>query len=213
MEASFWHGKWERGDIGFHTSEANPLLVKHIDALQLPVGSRIFLPLCGKTKDIHWLLQRGYRVAGIDLSEIAIRTLFADLDVQPHIRPLGKLLHFSAPDMDMFTGDFFALSAELLGHIDAVYDRAALVALPTAMRAAYAAHLMSISGDAPQLLITYEYDQTQADGPPFAVLPEEIQQHYADNYQITMLERQQVAGGMKGKTTATEAVWHLSPVC
>ena len=211
MEASFWHGKWARGDIGFHIADANALLLKYIDALQLPAHSRIFLPLCGKTLDMQWLLQQGYRVVGIDLSEIAIRAVFAGLGVQPEVSQAGELLHFSAPDIDLFVGDFFALSAALLKPVDAIYDRAALVALPASMRTAYSAHLMQISGHAQQLLIAYEYDQSQADGPPFAILPEEVQQHYAGRYTPVLLERQQVAGGLKGKTAATEAVWHLAP--
>lgn len=211
MEASFWHGKWARGEIGFHSAAANPLLLRHFDALQLPAGSRIFLPLCGKTLDVHWLLQRGYQVAGIDLSELAIRALFAELGLQPELKQEGDLLHFSARSIDMFVGDYFHLSGAMLQQVDAVYDRAALVALPEAMRACYAAHLLEITRHAPQLLIAYEYDQTQIEGPPFAVAPEEIQRHYAGDYALNLLERQEVAGGMKGKTAATEAVWHLVP--
>ncbi|MGZ8252407.1 MAG: thiopurine S-methyltransferase, partial [Methylophilaceae bacterium] len=71
MEASFWHNKWQRGEIAFHQSDANPLLVAHFEALNLPKGSRVFLPLCGKTLDIAWLLAGGYRVVGAELSEIA----------------------------------------------------------------------------------------------------------------------------------------------
>ncbi|MDP2246790.1 MAG: thiopurine S-methyltransferase, partial [Nitrosomonadales bacterium] len=45
MEANFWHQKWERGEIAFHQHEANPLLVSHIDQLNLEKGKRVFLPL------------------------------------------------------------------------------------------------------------------------------------------------------------------------
>ncbi|CAN5862142.1 thiopurine S-methyltransferase [soil metagenome] len=211
MEASFWHEKWARGDIGFHIAEANAMLVKHIAALQLPAASRIFLPLCGKTLDMHWLLQKGYRIVGIDLSELAIRALFAELGWQPQVTQVGALLQFSAPNIDLFAGDFFQLSAATLGQVDAVYDRAALVALPETMRSDYTAHLMQMTRHAPQLLIAYDYNQMEVDGPPFAVNEEEVRRHYAGNYALRLLERQQVVGGMKGKTAATEAVWHLSP--
>jgi thiopurine S-methyltransferase len=91
MEASFWHQKWERGEIGFHKSEANPLLTKHFEKLDLAQGSRIFLPLCGKTRDFAWLLACGYRVAGAELSELAIKELFHDLGVEPSISRMGEL--------------------------------------------------------------------------------------------------------------------------
>ena len=40
MNASFWHQKWERGDIGFHESEANPLLIEHFEKLNLANNAR-----------------------------------------------------------------------------------------------------------------------------------------------------------------------------
>ncbi|MFZ6771396.1 thiopurine S-methyltransferase [Undibacterium sp. SXout7W] len=209
MEADFWHGKWERGDIGFHIADVNPLLVKHIDTLQLSPHSRIFLPLCGKTLDIHWLLDAGYRVVGIDLSEVAIRALFSELGITPEVQDLGGLLQFKSTDINMFVGDFFRLSGDILQKVDAIYDRAAMVALPAAMRLDYAAHLRQVTHTADQLLITYEYDQTKVDGPPFSVVADEVLRHYSDSYQLTQLVRQDVAGGMKGKVPASESVWHL----
>ncbi len=212
MEAGFWHQKWERGDIGFHQSTVNPFLARHFHALALPANSRVFLPLCGKTVDIAWLLAHGYRVAGAELSEMAIRELFQSLNVVPTLTEEGNLIRYSGPDIDVFVGDFFALSGEQLGAVDAIYDRAALVALPLEMRQQYALHLMKISHVAPQLLISYEYDQSRIDGPPFSVTGNEIQQHYAGAYHIHELARQDVAGGMKGKTPASEACWRLSAV-
>lgn len=209
MEAEFWHGKWEREEIAFHLAQANPLLTQHFASLQLAPGARVFLPLCGKTLDIHWLRQGGYRLAGIDLSEIAIRALFEELQLQPVVTQHADLLRFSADGIDMFVGDFFSLDAALLETVDAVYDRAALVALPPAMRAAYSQHLQVLSQYAAQLLITYEYEQALADGPPFAVLTSEVQQHYAQRYQLSHLTRVAVAGGIKGKAPATESVWLL----
>jgi len=72
METSFWHKKWEQNEIAFHQGEANPLLVKYFTELSLEKGSRVFVPFCGKTLDISWLLSNGYRVAGVELSKIAI---------------------------------------------------------------------------------------------------------------------------------------------
>jgi hypothetical protein len=45
----------------------------------------VFLPLCGKTLDIQWLLSRGYGVAGSELSKIAVEQLFSELGVEPNI--------------------------------------------------------------------------------------------------------------------------------
>ena len=59
MEPDFWHQKWQSNEIGFHKAEANPLLVEHFSALGLDAGARVFVPLCGKTLDIRWLLAQG----------------------------------------------------------------------------------------------------------------------------------------------------------
>lgn len=210
MDANFWHQKWERGDIGFNQAQVNPFLAHYFGLLGLAPGSRIFLPLCGKTIDFEWLLGNGYRVAGAELSELAIRELFDSLRLTPEIVNEGELVRYSAPNIDIFVGDFFALSAEQLGVVDAVYDRAALVALPAGTRNPYVSTLMEITHQAPQLLISYEYDQSRVDGPPFSVPDAEIQQHYGGAFNIRALERQDVQGGMKGKTPASETCWLLA---
>ncbi|BBP00211.1 thiopurine S-methyltransferase [Sulfuriferula nivalis] len=209
MEASFWHQKWERGEIGFHTGEANPLLTAHLAKLNLPQGSRIFLPLCGKTRDIAWLLGNDYQVVGAELSELAINALFEELGVTPDIAKVGNLTHYSAENITIFVGDIFDVTAEHLGSVNAIYDRAALVALPAGTRARYASHLIGITKAAPQLLITYEYDQQLADGPPFSVNADEVNLHYGSTYQVKSIESGEVAGGFKGRLPSTETVWLL----
>ncbi|WP_211441924.1 thiopurine S-methyltransferase [Collimonas humicola] len=209
MEASFWHKKWERGEINFHESEANPLLTAHFEKLHPANGSRVFLPLCGKTRDIAWLLACGYRVAGAELSGHAVSELFKELALEPKISKVGKLTRYSAKDIDILVGDIFDVSAEYLGPIDAIYDRAALVALPLSAREKYASYLMKITGAAPQLLITYEYEQALMDGPPFSVNGDEVKQRYGAAYQLTLVENRDVAGGLKGKVASTETAWLL----
>ena len=210
MEHDFWHQRWQTNQIGFHLPEANPLLVKHISRLELPSGSRICLPLCGKTEDIPWLLSQGYQVAGIELSLIAIEDLFKRLQLKPIITAHNDLLHFCAPNIDIYVGDIFKLTADQLGKVDAVYDRAALVALPEDMRKHYTAHLMALTLTAPQLLICFEYDQTIHAGPPFSVTANEVKQHYDHTYTLTLLESMAMADGLKGKYPATEQVWWLT---
>lgn len=209
MDASFWHQKWESNDIAFHQAEANPLLVKYFHELSLVKGGRIFFPLCGKTRDIAWLLSKGYRVAGAELSEIAVQQLFQGLGVEPQIVEAENLHRYSADSIDIFCGDIFNLSSTMLGPVDAIYDRAALVALPKEMRGRYTAHLTKITGKAPQLLICYDYDQHLMEGPPFSIRNEEVQQHYKDGYALTLIASTDVPGGLKGKCAAKENVWLL----
>ncbi|NGZ60435.1 MAG: thiopurine S-methyltransferase [Nitrospira sp. LK265] len=209
MDPSFWHQRWEKNEIGFHEDKANPLLVKHFRELSVTKGCRIFVPLCGKTLDISWLLSRGYRVAGAELSQLAIEQLFMGLGMKPEIATVDNVEQWSANNLDIFVGDIFELSGTMLGAVDAVYDRAALVAFPADLRTRYSAHLTGMTDKAPQLLICYEYDQSLMEGPPFSVSDEEVHRHYATTYDLTLIASTQVAGGLKGKAPAKENVWLL----
>ncbi len=209
MEADFWHDKWEANQIGFHKAEANPLLITHFPALGLAKGARVFVPLCGKTLDIPWLLAQGMRVAGAELSTLAVEQLFEDMGVTPEVAEVGALKRYSAEGVDIYAGDIFDLTAAELGAIDAVYDRAALVALPDAMRARYAAHLAEITGRAQQLVICFEYDQSRMNGPPFSVSPAEVERVHGAQYSLTALHSGPMTGGLKGVVEAEETVWLL----
>lgn len=211
MEHSFWHERWESGRIGFHERVPNPLLVTHFPDLSVPENGRVFVPLCGKTHDIAWLLAKGHGVVGAELSQLAIEQLFEDLGVEPAISDLGVLKHYSADSIDIFVGDVFDLTADMLGAVDAVFDRAAFVALPEHMRSAYPPHIADITGNAPQLLITFEYDQSQLNGPPFSIPSAEVVQRYGDRYTISRSVTGDVKGGVKG-VIARETVWLLKPL-
>ena len=209
MDPSFWHRRWEKNEIAFHEGKANLLLVKYFTELSLAKGRRIFVPLCGKTLDISWLLSNGYRVAGAELSQIAIEQLFMEIGLQPEISTVGEVEQWSANNLDIFVGDIFALSRKMLGPVDAIYDRAALVAFPDEMRTRYSMHLTEITGTAPQLLICYDYDQSLMEGPPYSVTSEEVKRHYAGKYDLRLIASTAVPGGLKGKCAAKENIWLL----
>jgi thiopurine S-methyltransferase len=210
MEASFWLNRWQTNQTGWHERAVNPLLITHFPSLNVPPGGRVFVPLCGKSLDLGWLLARGYAVAGAELSELAVTQLFAELGMEARISEVGKLRLFRGEKIDIFVGDIFDLSREILGPVDAVYDRAALVALPETVRERYTAHLKAITGMAPQLVIGYEYDQTVVAGPPFSVTSDELRRHYSGDYTLKLLARLEVPGGLKGKCPATEHIWRLT---
>lgn len=211
MEEQFWQQRWTNNQIAFHKAEVNPLLLRNLPSLVLAAGAPVFVPLCGKSLDLHWLLAQGYRVAGAELTQTAVDQLFDELRVTPQVVKLGALARYKADSITIFQGNIFDLTREMLGAVDAVYDRAALVALPEPMRTRYAAHLMTITSRAPQLLICYEYDQACADGPPFSVTETEVRERYGDAYTLRLLERASVEGGLKGTCPATEAVWLMNP--
>ncbi|WP_086931125.1 thiopurine S-methyltransferase [Agarilytica rhodophyticola] len=212
MDADFWHTKWEKNDIAFHEGKANTMLVKHFEALDLSVGSRIFVPLCGKTVDIHWLLSQGYNVVGVEINEMAIQQLFDDLQLTPQISDVPDLKHYSAKDIDIFVGDVFKLTPQLLAKVDGIYDRASLVALPEETREQYAIHLIHITQAAPQLLISFDYDQSLLNGPPFSITETEIQSHYKKHYNIKLVDKVVTPYKLKDQFAVDECVRILTKI-
>ena len=210
LETDFWHDRWQEGRIGFHQDKPSPLLVQHIQSLALRSGDRVFVPLCGKTLDIGWLREQGMRVAGAELSEIAVRQLFEELGTVPEIIVQGALKLYRSDGLDIHVGDIFDLERDVLGRVDAVFDRAALVALPRPMRVKYAAHLAAITSQAHQFLITFDYDQSKMAGPPFSVPDDEVEALYAKAFTLDRLTSVEVEGGLKGMCPATANLWLLS---
>ena len=212
MNPEFWQEKWQKREIAFHQATANPLLVRWFNQLALAPGASVFLPLCGKSLDIHWLLAQGYSVIGAELSEMAVQELFAELGLTPGVSSVGSLQLYQADQLQVYVGDIFQLSQNTLGPVAAMYDRAALVALPDAMRQRYAQHLITISQSAPQLVICFEYDQAQLPGPPFSVDSLEMHKLYSKVYSLNCLEKIEVSGGLKRKCQASEIGWLLTPI-
>jgi thiopurine S-methyltransferase len=210
MQPEFWHDRWQRQQIGFHEPSANPLLLRHFEALRLQPGTIVFVPLCGKSLDIDWLLGRGHRVTGSELSPIAATALFERLGIEPRILRTGPVPCWQGQDLLVWVGDHFALQPDTFGQADAVYDRAALIAMPADLRPAYAAQIQRLAADVPQLLVTLEYDQAAIDGPPFSVEEQELRALYP-RHTPRRLASAGVDGGLKGRVPATENVWVLQP--
>lgn len=210
MQLEHWKKAWEANNIGFHKRKPHKLLLTHYSSLNLKAGSRIFLPLCGKTLDIAWLMSLGHHVVGVEISELAIQQLFQELEIKPNITQTGSLIHYRAPHIDIFVSDIFDLKQGHVGEIHAIYDRAALVALPEDIRTRYAQQVTELSNRAPQLLITFDYDQHLKQGPPFSVPETEITRLYKHDYTFELLERIVVPGGIGGSVEASEDIWLLT---
>ena len=208
MTHDFWHDRWATGRTGFHEGTPNALLVEHAGALGLDSGDRVFVPLCGKTRDVGWWIEQGHPVVGAELNEGAVRELFSELGLDPEVTDDGPLRRFEAGDLVVFVGDVFDVTAERLGDVGAVYDRAALVALPPDMRARYAAHLADVTGAADQLVLCFEYGPEQAEGPPFAIDADEIERCYGDVYGFELLAARAMPDGLRG-VPAEETAWLL----
>lgn len=185
MQADFWIERWEQNQIGFHQDEFNNHLQAFWHELAVPAGSRIFVPLCGKSRDLLWLRAQGYDVVGVELSPVAVKDFFAENQLEPQISQQGEFQRWETDGLVILVGDFFDMQAEDVADCAAVFDRASLIALPAEMRGRYAKHFAEILPPHVQtLLITLEYNQQEMQGPPFAVHEDEIEALYAARFSI-----------------------------
>jgi len=200
-----WIERWQEGRIGWHEAEGSASLRKNWRAHDRD----ILVPLCGKSHDLRWLADQGNRIVGVELSELAIRAFFEEEALQYTISD-GEMQCFHATDVPItiFCGDYFELTSL---KCDAHYDRGALIAMPAELRATYAAHTTSLlTGNAEQLIITLEYDETIAIGPPFSVPAEEVLSYWPDL--VCVDRRDDIANGPPkfieaGLTEMTQKVW------
>lgn len=168
-----WLERWREGRIGWHEDQGNASLKKHWRGS----GRTVLVPLCGKSADLRWIAEQGNRVIGIELSSIAVEAFFAEQEIS-YSRSEDQLPRYDAGDIDItiYCGDFFTLEGL---QCDAHFDRGALIAVPPEMRAVYAAHVNSLLLDkAEQLVITVDYDEDMAMGPPFCVSDAELLEYW-----------------------------------
>lgn len=214
MQPDFWHQRWADNQIGFHQSAPTPLLLKHWPALGIAPGAQVFVPLAGKSLDMAWLASQGHRVLAVELSQLAVEQFFAEHHLQPDIHETKYGRHYVANGIELICGDAFALDADALRDCAAVFDRAALIALPPELRERYASELYaSLPTGSRGLLVTLEYPQEERPGPPFSVTEDEVRAVYSRDWQVDLLDRRPIppehpgyVGGVSRLDTATYAL-------
>ena len=188
MQREFWEGLWAEGMTPWHRGEPNVALTKHWHEITTRPGV-VLVPLCGMTVDMSWLAEQGHKVVGVELSHLAAERFFESVGA-PEVDQLGPFQRYRSGDITILVGDFFALTVDHTGPVSAVYDRAAMIALPPEMRSRYTSHLNGLlSVGAEILLVSLEYDQSLVEGPPFAVWPDDVTGDYAQ-YAVETLSSQ-----------------------
>jgi len=193
MDTQFWLERWESCQTGFHQQQVNSYLQRYWSTLGLEAGSRVMVPLCGKSLDMLWLEAQGYRVIGIELSRVAAESFFTENGLTPEVHTEQNCIRYTHGNTELLCGNFFKLTTKDTGKIDAFYDRAALIALTAEQRPAYANRLAQLTGSStPGLLITLDYKQSEMHGPPFAVPEEEVALLFTSRFAIEHIDQRDV---------------------
>jgi len=188
MEPKFWREKWAANQIGFHEEIFHELMCEHWVPLVVDCAARVFVPLCGKSRDMLWLRERGHEVVGVEVSDIAVAAFLEENGLIAQRDEFGRFSRYRGEGYTLLCGDIFDLTPEILGPFAAFYDRAALIALPPETRQAYAAHIQSLCAEKTHgLLITIGYPPDEVSPPPFLVPREEVQTLYGPWCEVTLV--------------------------
>lgn len=90
-DQEFWHSKWASNQIGFHLEDVNPLLPAYWHHANPKREDKVLVPLCGKSEDLVWLATKHDSVEGVELSQIAVRSFFAEHFYTPTVTPISGM--------------------------------------------------------------------------------------------------------------------------
>lgn len=188
MEKAYWLNKWKLQDIAFHEQHVTPDLITYFHYLNLQPGHTVFVPLCGKTKDMLWLVEKGCRVVGVELSEIACHDFFAELKVAPRVTKQANFTQYQYENIELLCGDLFVLTKKDLPRIDAVYDCKALIALPSDIRKKYVEQMIACLGTHIKILLITRESQCQVSPPPFPIDGTEVNLLYGSYFDVKKIK-------------------------
>jgi thiopurine S-methyltransferase len=190
MNPEFWKKRWQEGKTGFHQPAPHTALERHCE--QLAPFKNVLVPLAGKSCDLPFLAAQQHQVVGIELAQEAIDAFAEEQQLTFERSALGDGARYDSPTITMICHDFFKVKPSDVGEINAVYDRAAMVALPPDIQARYTKHLLTfLAPGSAILLISVEYNMEHMSGPPFSVPEEEVRRLY-EPHTVTVLERANV---------------------
>jgi thiopurine S-methyltransferase len=120
-----------------------------------------------------------------------------------------------AGPIEILQGDAFGVDAAMLAGCGAVFDRAALIALPPPLRERYVRELHArLPQGCRGLLVTLDYPQHEKDGPPFAVAADEVRALYGRDWDVELLEHRDILAQQprfqaEGVSALHTGVWRL----
>jgi len=180
-----WLDRWKKGTTGWHRSDINPQLIENINQLSEARTQTIFVPLCGASLDMKYLINQGFHVVGVELSSLAIDRFFNENKIDYKVSKVESFDIYQGKNIEIYCGDFFKLKKEYFYDVSCVYDRAALIALNPELQKKYVRHLKEIlPNNSKILLLTMFYPQNEMEAPPFSVGDNNVEELFSEFKEI-----------------------------
>ena len=188
-----WKKRWEEGSVPWHMNAVDAYLQKYIRLLTgEKADASILVTLCGKSLDLPWLCEQGYKVTGVEISELAGKQLFEENGIPYSVSVEEDFKVFSATNqtrLTFYAGDFFKVTPDLVGTFDAIWDINAFGAVNPEDRLKYVAKLHSLlKVNGRVLMSTFEYNQAEHSTCPFSVPNSLVKELFQDHFDIELLE-------------------------
>ncbi len=179
-----WLKFWENNETNWHGDNVTQELIEYFELFELEPRDKVFVPLCGKSLDMLYIMNQGFSVIGVEISEIGVRQFFNENNLTYKITKVDDFDLYSTENLEIYCGDFFALTSKHLNKVKSVFDRKSLIALEPEVRQKYVKHLNDIiSVGARILLVTLQYPQHQMSGPPFSVNKSEVESLFSMTFE------------------------------
>ena len=198
---NLWRQRWQDNNIGFHQADVNPLLLQFLPALNLQPGAKVFVPFCGASVDMTYLVQQGYQVIGSEISELACEQYFSESNVEYQLLEKEGFKLYQSRNIQLYCGDHYQLQPEWFGDVCAVYDRAALIAVEPMLRKQYIEKLQQLIPGYVGLLVTVNYADNGKSGPPFNISAQQAKRLFAPMYpkKIAELENSATCSSLESR--------------
>ena len=222
MRAEYWLQRWNEGRTGWHHESVMPLLEEHWSQAGVAPGTRVLVPLCGKSLDMLWLTQQRLHVLGVEIAPVAVEAFLAENRLRARKAEAADGTHYrisGAPadgGIEIINGDVFGVASGMLEECGAFYDRAALIAFPAPMRDRLVREVYAkLPTGARGLLIALEYPAAEMEGPPFSVDEAEVHRLFDAQWDIRQVGRRDILASQpsfsqNGVTALHTAVYTLT---
>ncbi|CAL8110762.1 unnamed protein product [Orchesella dallaii] len=201
----YWENRYKKRNFEWHIEEVHPQLLKYLSKLtQLETeetvegskAKKFFVPLCGKTKDIPFLLKLGFEVFAVEAIDSVVQELINENNLELTFDEKRSIYHDKDEQLKIYCGDLFKCPIEEYGPFDCIWDRASFIALDYSFRPSYIDMMKRSVGYGSEngvhnfryLLQSVTYDKSNFAGPPRCVDAADIKEFFGLWADVTVLE-------------------------
>ncbi|XP_077497713.1 thiopurine S-methyltransferase-like [Amblyomma americanum] len=211
----YWAQRWAQGDVPWHGNlRINRFLDRHQELiLDGKKSATVFVPMCGKGRELHWFYAMGHVVYGVEYVEDVGRQFFVenDLAMSETVCPvLGcRVLKTRDGRLTIFICSIFDFSKECVPPIEIVWDRSGITAVREEDRGRYVSVMKSLLAPGFSYgLWTTSYDNPDYKDFPRSITDATVLKLYGNDFDVRKVEEIEKDIGFPTKV----ALWHIRSI-